>query len=264
MKNKGKFSILLIHDDGEAYRYRISRAMLRGILLTGFLLVLLGCFGTWVGLENWTKSRDMAQSERRLQQELAELKVEVERLSNIEELITRSKSNKADMAMGLIGQAISESVPPGQAPGQNIVATPGNGTPAQPDEPNAASSPVPAAGDTPPLPAELAPLESKMTRIDNVSTRLSGNTRLRISIDLHNTSGSQLAGKTLFALVDEQNIRTPLEHDDQSFRISHYKKVVANVNIPPSISDASKTRLLVEVLHSDGNVLLRKLFPVQP
>ena len=103
-----------------------------------------------------------------------------------------------------------------------------------------------------------------MTRIDNVSTRLSGNTRLRISIDLHNTSGSQLAGKTLFALVDEQNIRTPLEHDDQSFRISHYKKVVANVNIPPSISDASKTRLLVEVLHSDGNVLLRKLFPVQP
>ena len=239
--------------------------MLRGILLTGFLLVLLGCFGTWVGLENWTKSRDMAQSERRLQQELAELKVEVERLSNIEELITRSKSNKADMAMGLIGQAISESAPPEQAPGQNLMATPGNGTAAQPGEANNASSPLPAAGDTPPpLPAELAPLESKMTRIDNVSTRLSGNTRLRISIDLHNTSGSQLAGKTLFALVDEQNIRTPLEHDDQSFRISHYKKVVANVNIPPSISDASKTRLLVEVLHSDGNVLLRKLFPVHP
>jgi hypothetical protein len=126
---------------------------------------------------------------------------------------------------------------------------------------SALTASTPPAEDAPPDPDKM-PVDSNQVRVDAVSALLSKDRRLRVSMDLYNESGRQIAGTLSFFLLTVDEARTPLPHSDAAFRISRLKKFASIITIPDAVGDLTNAALIVEVVSSDKTLLFRQLYPI--
>ena len=272
LKPQGKYNFLLIHDDGATKSFRISRTLIRFLLMLSIVLPIVGGGGAWIGWKAWEREKVWDEEERALQNELISLRMQLNRLSHIERLIQEHESGlRADAAAASVVVPSQPIVPQSSA---ETAAQPSAGTaPALPAA-TSASAPVddsprlespPAAVAEQPSAEEAAKypvLDSDMVRLDNVSVLLVDGRRLRVRMDLHNESGRQVAGKVLLFILTPDGQRTELAYSDSAFRISRLKKFAVSSVVPDSVGNLTNASLLVEVADSNSALLSRQLYPI--
>lgn len=122
-----RYSLLLMRDDGHVKRIRVSPLALRLLVAGLFLLPVLTGLGTWAAVSFWQGNTALVDSNRLLERELKEARVELERLSNLETLLRRSAPETLDRLVAPREMPRKAAPPTAKAPDANATARPDNG-----------------------------------------------------------------------------------------------------------------------------------------
>lgn len=277
MKAPGKLTLILMHDDGKAHRLRVGRKLFTLLLTLLMLLPTLGGFGIWVGMEAWGVWSALEQERARLQRGMAEWRLRAERLDNVLRLAGIEHDvpgpvpavAAAEFAALPDFEALAASVEPAASaePIEPVDTAQANATlPAATLAPaalSAANATVPAVEFANGTPDEAA-LDTGAVRLENLTARVQDNNKLRIVLDLYNAkpNGGTIGGRFIIRLIDPTGKPLPLQHDEGTFRITRYKKVIMQAGLPAEVTAADNAALLVTVL-VDEEPVLRKIFSVE-
>ncbi len=283
MSAGNKCSLILMWDDGRTRRVRLRLGWLRIIAVLWIGLVAAGGAGIWLGWKAFRHIRVWEDERRHLEQELAEKRVRLERLANMEALYLGTLPAPAADSPQPSASATSEPAPPvEQAPASDPAGTTGlpagSDAPASSDTaarapsaepasdtplPASASVPPPAASDTLSAEQENTAVNTGVVRVENVRARIDER-RFRISIDLYNgdSEGRQISGKALITLIDADGRTLPVVSDNMLFRIVRFKKLAAAVPLPAAQADTVNAVVRVEVYVND-KLEYRNTFPVE-
>jgi hypothetical protein len=222
IKKQTHYNLLLMRDDSDARTFRLHRTVLRALFMLLAALVIGGALGIAGGVHYWKKCRDLRASYSEQEREFSEMRLQLERLSNLESLMEASN--------GVIPQAKNEEVgasplpdarqnatralaDSGRTPGANATSPVADGAALLSIAGNATLSPDSASGGTSgvvPQGQSNATLETPAgeasassangtgavqgalslnagdcpVRVDNFYARVSGSQRLRISYNL--------------------------------------------------------------------------------
>lgn len=266
MKATGKFSLILMHDDGQTRRIRLSRGFFRFMLCMLFLLPVFGTLGMWTGYVSWQAGQQWEAERHVLVTQINETKVALERLANIEELYKRAEvALPARITETSTEPLISDSKTPdmknGAKPAETGTPSPGTAVssgPATPLTPGAGNVDSAAEVDS-----QLI-VDTGVVRVENVVPRLVDPRRLRIAVDLYNAepTGQQLSGKVHFSLLTAEGQEVKLSIDDAPFRISRFKKIVTSAALPTALNSTTNAVIKLEVF-VDDSMVYRNLYPVE-
>lgn len=256
MKSR-KFSLILMHDDGKAHRFRVGKFFFVVLLFLLLSLPVFGGLGVWVGWNAWQFQQKWQAEQHALELSYADCRLQAERLSNIVRLAGLSTETT-----GAIPAAPTSASMP-----SDTASTLASSSPVTAPYPPPAVQPLPST----PEPAvdarldEAANLDAGVVRLENLLAREQDGRKLRISLDLYNAkpNAGQISGKITFALIDPDGQQHPLDYEDTAFRITRFKKVLVPATLPPALTGADNSALIVTVAADDGTVFLRKIFPVE-
>lgn len=264
MSASKKCSLILMSDDGKVCRLRFRAVFLRLLAAAWILLVLAGGAGMWIGWKAWEYRRIWENDRYHLERELADNRVHLERLSNMEALYESSRTSAVSGGGDEVAPSCdsSSSSSPETAPSADFVPPSGDsvatagqgGTPALPTGELAAPSAAPE---------EQVEINTGVVRVENVSARLDER-RLRVSVDLYNgeATGQQISGQAVITLLDADGQEYPLASEDMLFRIVRFKKLVSSNPLPSALSDVANAAIRVEVFVND-KLEFRRIYPVE-
>ncbi|MEG2139923.1 MAG: hypothetical protein RRY20_03945 [Bilophila sp.] len=262
MTASSKFSLILMHDDGEMHRLRMNKGTLRVLILLLVLSPLLGMLGLWVGWDAWHTIADWHTERLSYQTQLDALRVRLERLSALEALLGAEGDRALVPASTLpppdaVARTSSETVP-----GEPKTAAPA----ALESEASTAagqSAAKPSEDETLPDKARAA-VDTGVIRVENMQARIVDRRRIRASVDMFNSDpdGKPLGGRTEFSLITADGQQYPLSNEDAVFRISRFKKVVSTSTLPVAGTEVENAAVMVEV-KADNTVLYRNMFSIE-
>lgn len=266
MSASKKCSLILMSDDGKVRRLRFRAVFLRLVAAVWILLVLAGGAGIWIGWKAWEYRRSWENDRYHLERELADNRVHLERLSNMEALYESSRTasvsgGDAEVPLSSVPSAPVPSSPEATPPADFIPPSADVVAPAEQGGTPASSAGEPAA--PPAAPEEKVGVDTGVVRVENVSARLDER-RLRVSVDLYNgeSAGQQISGRAVITLLDADGREYPLSSDDMLFRIVRFKKLVSSNALPSALSDAANAAIRVEVFVND-KLEFRRIYPVE-
>ena len=271
MSPVNKYSLILMHDDGRTRRLRVRAGFFRLLVALLVFLAVAGGVGIWIGWQAWQYRQTWQEDRYNLERELAECKVRLERLSNMEALYERSRMAVVSVPPGEAVQsppsheASAASLPANAAPGATSagVSTSGASLPGTPANAGGAASNATLPAENLGAPStgseEHVAVDTGVVRVENVVARLDDRRRLRVSVDLYNgdAAGQQISGKVVFTLLDADGQEYPISSDDMLFRIVRFKKMVISSALPSGVADAENAAIRVEVFVDDKLEFLR-------
>lgn len=227
MAQPGKYTVLVMHDNGKTRRYRISTRLLHTVLIFCPLLPFVTAAAIWFGYTNWQKVHQLAIDNQTLMEDLAKNEMELHRLANLEVFLaenepqtlqnlsedyaptattstqpapdTLTDSATAAVVASANGAATSATPPDASAlPNTDAPATPAGQVPPIANTPTDSATPEQEPTVTgPDIPLEDAPMPEKegermevntgLVRVENLSARRVGMRTLRMAFDLYNT-----------------------------------------------------------------------------
>lgn len=107
-----KYSVLIMRDDTNVRRYRVSSSSLRLLLIVLFCVVLVAACGIFTSLSLWEKNTALMNQRHGVQKELRDLKVYVERLENIEQILQSNDPEELQALFSSMSVAASTELPP--------------------------------------------------------------------------------------------------------------------------------------------------------
>ncbi len=241
MKNV-KLSLILMDDDGATRRYRVRRSTVRFfIFMTFFLPVVCGglIYGSYLLYE---KNLALEYDNKLKVEQAVKYEAEIEKLSNLEAI----RQSEIEALKATINKKEDDAL---------IAHESQSSEPVNSDE-------VEAPKEEKAL-EEYLPVDSGIVSLENVSARLIEGKKLRLSIDLHNATQSQISGGVVLYVLSSQGQRSPLDLSNSDYKIVKMKKIVSAVTIPNSIGNMTNASLMVEVLDSTGKIIHRQLFPIE-
>lgn len=279
MKAPGKLTLILMHDDGKAHRLRVGRKLFFMLMTLVILLPVLGGLGTWVGYEAWKVWSSFEQDRSTLLRNLEQWRMRAERLENILQLAGVS----TDDTNGLVPASNSPTFPlaaPGRVVANSTAAVSSNAT-LPVSTPAAHNATLPAGNATLPATAqhpattvtaenpeaadtETAALDTGVVRLENLTARVLDNRKIRVALDLYNArpNGGPIGGHFVIRLIDPTGKPLPLQHEEGNFRITRFKKVIMQAELPQEVAAADNAALLVTVVVDDEPVL-QKIYSVE-
>lgn len=113
------------------------------------------------------------------------------------------------------------------------------------------------------LPSDnMSDIDYGVVKVENVQRQIIQGKRIQAQIGLFNTEKvPQLSGHVQFALITNDGKKYALFGSDTSFRITRFKSMFIDSELPVSESVAEKSKLLVEVVSGD-KVVYRHLYPL--
>lgn len=101
-----------------------------------------------------------------------------------------------------------------------------------------------------------------VVKVENVQKQIIQGKRIQAQISLFNTEKvPQLSGHVQFALITNDGKKYALSGSDTSFRITRFKSMFIDSELPVSDAIAQKSKLLIEVVSGD-KVVFRQLYPL--
>lgn len=99
-----------------------------------------------------------------------------------------------------------------------------------------------------------------VVKVENVQKQIIQGKRIQAQISLFNTEKvPQLSGHVQFALITNDGKKYALSGSDTSFRITRFKSMFIDAELPVSDAIAQKSKLLIEVVSGD-KVVFRQLY----
>jgi hypothetical protein len=256
IKKQTHYNILFMTDDGDAKTYRLRAGFLRFLILFPLVLVLLGGAVIAAGVHYGKSYLDLRSGYAKQEKEISEMRLQLERLTNLETLLSASSGSGAmplakHEEVGLSaaarasnataasadessGNATSQALPleEGPPPATDDASVPPgeNSTIA-----DSAAAPVPASASStlPLLSSEESPVH-----ITNFSGRPIGQQRVRIRYELsaaNNDEGKMLSGLARHFAIFNNGDRAELPSQDNAeirFAITRMKPMEATARLP--------------------------------
>ncbi len=91
MAQPGKYTVLVMHDNGKTRRYRISTRLLHTLFVLSILLPFVAGAALWYGYSSWQKIRVVETENQTLMEDLAKSEMALHRLSNLETLLATNE-----------------------------------------------------------------------------------------------------------------------------------------------------------------------------
>lgn len=282
-----------MRDDGNVRRLRVSPFALRLLLTTLFIVPAIAVLGVWAAITFWTGNMNLVDANRDLTREVKEMRVELERLSNLEVLLEREDPVRLHALIA------PRKAPRPAAPAHDPAGTPptAKGTPDDAATATPAPEATPSGGDsvaaqsddeatvqsaagdvqapeTSPLfqddaatlpRRDVSPINNGQARIDDVQAQVSPQGKIRVTFSLSNADTSkQLSGHVVMVAIDTKgaghDLSIPAEAAD--FRISRFKKIVASARLPQGLSNSDISLVAIEIRSGD-TIVFRDAFPLR-
>lgn len=284
IKKQTHYNLLLMRDDSAARTFRVHSTALKACLIILCVLVVGGAAGIYGGVHYWTKYRSLSEQHQNSERELSEIRLQLERLANLERLMAASNAPMPQTKNEEVG------VPPLQSRLQNGAAeAPTNGSAAAPQppangSPASAQPPAPAlpegaaapaaqttqeARQDPPQrlaatdavteqPPAMPSIESSPIRVNAFSARPAGQQRLRLQYELSAAAADNqrtISGSARYIAVFADRSTHELQVQDigvKRFSITRMKPMQTTIRLPQEqkASDIEKVQVIIEL--SDG------------
>jgi hypothetical protein len=255
IKKQTHYNILFMTDDGAAKTYRMRAGFLRFLILFPMVLVLLGGAVVAAGVHYGKNYLELRSGYAKQEKEISEMRLQLERLTNLETLLSASSGSGAmplakheEVGMSSTaraGNATAATAPEsGNATSQELPLEEG-ASPSDADaavalgengasvEGGPASVPASVASTLPLLSSDESPVH-----ISNFSGRPIGQQRVRIRYELsasHNEEGKMLSGLARHFAIFNNGDRAELPSQDNAdirFAITRMKPMEATARLP--------------------------------
>lgn len=288
IKKHTHYNLLLMKDDGGARTFRVSGTVLSAFVIIFVVLLLAGTTGIIGGTHYWRKYRVLSEKHAAQDREVSEMRLQLERLVNLECLIVASNgtvpqakneelgveapANRAAGAAegGPDADASEEATSPGGAPSQQEEALSGEGASEGQAQGEGAARAASAQGGGAaeqenaflPLSGDESPL-----RISRFSVRTNEQRRVRISYELSTTPSEEMrtiAGSARYIAVfaDGTKFELPLQDSDgTSFAIARMKAMHSAVQLPEQYDTGAIENIEV-IIEVTGGRVYQEIFPV--
>ncbi|MFO7597211.1 MAG: hypothetical protein R6W92_12825 [Desulfocurvibacter africanus] len=226
-----KYSLLLMRDDSQVRRFRVSKIWLKAFIYAEIFLVALALAGFFTGYRFWLESHKLRVDNRNLQITLTEARVKLERLENVEQIL---QSNDPDELHALIGSVSVETESPQ----------------------------IPSNID---LNEIFTHVDLQQANVDNFQARLQGD-KLQVRFDLNNlVADSTLSGVVHLAIITRtgQLVQPTITTEDLNFSIQRFKRVRTVFGIPSGIKGNDLFGIRLNIRRSDnGTMVFSETFPL--
>lgn len=225
-----KYSVLIMRDDTKVRRYRVSPSSLRILLIVFFCVLLVATCGIFTSFSLWEKNSELTSERRTMQKELRDLKVYVERLENIEQILQSNDPEELQALFSSMSVAASTEMPP----------------------------PVDLA-------SILQSVDANVVVVSNLKLQKAtgGNLRLSLKLDNKNAKGTVRGAIALSFITREGKVvAIDASKKDMDFSINRFKRIVTTFSIPEAIllQDAYALQLNI---NSNKTTLLQKIYPIK-
>ena len=248
IKEQTRYNILFMRDDGKARTFRLRRGVLRFFVYFLVLLILISGGVIGAGTYFGTHYLSLLEKTEMQEREIAEMRLQLERLANLESLLTASSSEAAPLAkheeVGVAAPATrvqNGTQPVDPADPSQLGALP---YPPQALPPETAGTPGMSIGmsaeQAPPVAASAQRLTSPASpvRVASFSGRPIGQQRLRIRYEL--ASAERLGSRTVSGIVrhmavlnDGRSVElVPLDNAETRLTIGKSRPVEISTRLP--------------------------------
>ncbi|MDR2801415.1 MAG: hypothetical protein LBB52_09195 [Desulfovibrio sp.] len=299
IKKQTHYNVLFMRDDKEARTFRVHSTFLHFCLYLFLFIVLGGGVSIFLGVKFFDKYRNAVDSKTAMEREIADLRLQLERLANLETVLSASNGSapktsytevggstlpvRSQNASNVAALPSSPSTQPAQSlqpTAQSAQAAPGQSGPAEPAVSSASGEqtgknaavagaeeeippPVEPVADYPSLSSPDSPL-----RIGDFNARGAGPQRLRISYDLSTAAGDSqrtIAGSVRYVCVLADGTRLDLslvDTDGTRFSIARMKPMQGIARLPQEtrVEEIAKIEVFIEI--TDGNTY-RQIYPLR-
>lgn len=228
---KPKYNVLLMRDDTNVRRYRLSPFWIRLSIYSGVFLVLISIGGGYAGFRYWSENHSLVKENRRLSRELTEVRMELERLENIDQIL---KSNDPEELQSLIGSVSAEIE---------------NREPAAP--------PIN-------LNDVFEYVDLQQVRVDDLQAKFTGN-GMRVSFHLNNLLTEEtLSGQVDIQLLasDGSVVDVKVVESQLSFQIQRFKRITTTFPIPEKYGKNSLFALKLVIQNDKDQTIFSETFPL--
>ncbi len=225
-----KYSILLLKDNAGVRRFRVHSSLLLCVaVLLGALFAVAAC-GGYAGYIFWQHNGKLIAENTTLQKNIRDLTIDLKRLENVEKILN---ANDPEELQALLDTTAGKDAP-------------------------RLSPPID-------LSTLLHVVDMQMVKVNNVSASLQGKQEIQLQFDLNSqTADRMLQGSITVALISKQGQTQPAtvsNPEEMSYSISRYKKVTANLQIPPPMSVEDIYALAITI-SANGDTVFHDTIPL--
>ena len=248
------YSLLLMRDNGRAYRFRFGLRLFRALCGTALLLPLLLGGVVWLGWRLYEDNAALNGQLRQLEEENKTLSATIRRLSNLERLLDMSENAKLSALQSQ--QAKLKAAALGPAPPE---------VPPQENPKDQTQDAILLDGAQQPQAPSIPAVDLKSVGVENLQIRRQGNT-LRIALDLHNIlQKNQIGGQVTCILKGSAGESFLLEvpKDVGVFRISRYKRIGFTSPVPAAARNLAAPTVILEISLEERGIVYRNEYPIE-
>ncbi|MCG8532762.1 MAG: hypothetical protein MI749_19180 [Desulfovibrionales bacterium] len=225
-----KYSVLIMRDDTNVRRYRVSPSLLRAALIIFSCVVLIAACGIFASYSLWEQNAMLTKERHGIVKELRDLKVYVERLENIEQILQSNDPEELQALFSSMSVSASTEVPP----------------------------PID-------LSAILKIVDTDTVAVSNLKLQpaTGGNLRLSLKLDNKNTKSSVKGSIALSFITKEGKVVViDTNRKDMNFSINRFKRIVTTFALPESILMKEAYALQVSI-NNRKTTLLQRIYPIR-
>lgn len=226
-----KYSVLLMRDDSNVRRFRVSPFWLKLGVYALVCIVVLAAAGIVGGYTFWHKNQALSQSRKTLERRLVEMQVRLERLENVEKLMERTDPEELTALAGSVGRKPGPVVPP---PDINLSTL-------------------------------FVQADSHLCRVENLQVQFV-NHSMRTSFDVNNLQldNKVLVGDVSFALVTNGGkvLKVEARSKDLNFSIQRFKRIISKFSLPKNVARDDIFALQVKIVSPQGEMIFSDTFPL--
>ena len=225
-----KYSVLIMRDDSPVRTMRVGRFWFRTFVYVQITLIALTLLGAFFGYNFWQQNFKQSVSNRQLRTDLADMRIKLERLQNVEEIL---KSNDPEELQALICSVNTNAEPLVVAPPIDLVNI-------------------------------MPHVDMRQAGLANIQARMAQG-QLQVKFEVNNLlSDGPLTGLVQIALITRTGsvLYPSLDRQDLDFTIQRFKRIRTSLQLPPSVDVDQLYGVRISIEHPDGTVIFSDAFPL--
>ncbi len=225
-----KYSILLMRDDSNVRRYRISPLWLKLGVYAIVCLIVLSAGGIAAGYTFWDKNRVLSESRKKMERRLVEMQVRLERLENVQKLLEGTDPEDLTALAGAVGRTAS-AVPQPELDLKSLFSS----------------------------------KDSHLAKVENLQVQFV-NHSMRVSFDVNNLqqNNAALNGQVSFTLITNAGKRVAVvaKSSELNFSIQRFKRIITLFSLPKDVVQDDVFALQVKIVSPEGEMIFSDTFPM--
>jgi hypothetical protein len=225
-----KYSVLLMRDDSNVRRFRVSPIWLRLGVYAIICLVLLAAGGIVAGYTFWDKNQVLAESRKKMERRLVEMQVRLERLENVQKLLEGTDPEDLTALAGTVGRKAAPTMPGPEIHLKHL----------------------------------FSPFDTHLAKMENLQVQFV-NHSMRVSFEVNNLQPNKsLSGDVSFKLITNAGKQFKVDANSKhlNFSIQRFKRIITKFRLPKDVARDDIFALQVKIVSPKGDMIFSDTFPI--